>query len=65
MGLKGLPIKYASEPQPAFLSRSFLPEPRPPYISNCQFRFYRNPARRRLAIANYVSTGNLMCLSFP
>ena len=41
MGLKGLPIKIASEPQPAF----------------CPVRFYRNPARRRLAIANFVSTG--------
>ena len=41
MGLKGFPIKFASEPQPAF----------------CQLFIYRNPARRRLAIGNYLSTG--------
>ena len=43
MGLKGLPIKFASEPLVVF----------------CPDRFYRNPARRRLAIANFVSTGTL------
>ena len=41
MGLKGLPIKCASEPQPAF----------------CPNLVYVERARRRLAIANFVSTG--------
>ena len=41
MGLKGLPINFASEPLVAF----------------CQLFIYRNPPRRRLAIANFVSTG--------
>ena len=51
MGLKGFPIKFASEPQPAFCPVRF---PSPLF---CPVRFYRNPARRRLAIANFVSTG--------
>ena len=41
MGLKGFPIKFASEPQPAF----------------CPDLVYVERARRRLAIANFVSTG--------